>query len=451
MKHITALTLLVGNLTKFLANNWDSSPHVFQHTDLETLERITSLLTPDQVYTKIKEDLGVCNSIELVKEDRTVGGGPNHAGKFVVGSSFSTSSPSTCDFAAMDEALLSQTSSTILFPHADLHFNELSDLSCSVQGELGHVTGINVYLSPPNSHGFLLHRDGHDLLVVQTWGKKIWTICEPIHIHDRFNVEGKHFGEGWEPSEKEYNCYNRLLEPGNVLYLPRGTLHRPSTTEIEGSLHLSIGIDVRGFRWVDVIVAHLREDNLITKLSKEALTASGSKKEAISMKRIAFNHPVSGEWMWHTLVGAFAATTPTLKNDLGMLTRAAFPMHMLALWGENETLMYDANGKGKYVEMINLMVEACPVMMESVVLQFHATLGDTPGTVTAKKEAQHVASKCGSIIKEAFPPTSFKFLAQNLMFGAQRLWERRCILKDLKMTPISSNEANKVTAHQEEL
>ena len=273
MAMLTALALLVGNATDFFANNWDSSPQLFHNTDLARIERITSLLTPEDVYQSLDDNIEVCNSIELVREDRTVGGGPDHPGKFVVegASSSSPTSSATCDFNQFDEALLARSKATILLPHAHKHFDELNNLACGVQSELGHVTGINVYLSPPNSHGFLLHKDGHDLIIVQTFGRKIWTICVPINIFQRFSVEGKHYGEGWVPSEKEYNCYNNVLAPGDVLYLPRGTLHRPSTMETEGSMHLSIGIDVRGFRWVDVIVAHLREPILLNKLSVEAL------------------------------------------------------------------------------------------------------------------------------------------------------------------------------------
>ena len=461
MLSITALTLLVGNATDFMANNWDSSPQLFHNTDLARIERITSLLTPDELYQSLEDNTEVCNTIEMVREDRTVGGGPDHPGKFVVegdssssptsggpdhpgkfvvegDSSSSPTSSAICDFKQFDEALLAQSKATILLPQAHKHFDELNNLACGVQSELGHVTGINVYLSPPNSHGFLLHKDGHDLIIVQTFGRKIWTICIPINIFQRFSVEGKHYGEGWVPSEKEYNCYNNVLTPGDVLYLPRGTLHRPSTTETEGSMHLSIGIDVRGFRWVDVIVAHLREPILLNKLSVEALgeiEKDGTEdalatKPPIAMLQSAFDHPVSGDWEWHTLFGAMAGMIPSISDDLGMLTRSAFPMHLL----EGERIfepVYDIHAKGKYMQMIDLMSQACPEMMESVVNQFHLTLGESTGSVTATNEAAFVAEKCASVLKEAFPPSSFRFLAQNMMFGAQRLYERKCVLKNL--------------------
>ena len=450
MKHLTALTLLVGDKAHFLANRWDQSPQKFNTP--ANLETIASLLTPNQIYSALSNNPQVCSSIELVREDRTVGGGNEYPGQFITDSNPPTnaphSNPPTCDFNNLDAELLSQTKSLLLLPHATQYFDALSDLACGLQGELGHVVGVNVYLSPPSSSGFLLHKDGHDLLVVQTYGTKTWKLCEPKNPFDTFSVEGKHFGEGWEPDANKYNCYEETLLPGDVLYLPRGTLHQPTTTKNIGSLHLSIGIDVRGFRWIDLVVAHLRETVLLHKLSNAALadaatatataTATNTQpqeKKTIDMLTTAFSHPVSGEWKWYTLISAFAGILPTLSTELGMLTRSAFPMHLLEQWGTNETSMYGSEGKGKYIRMIDLMVKACPAMMHSVVFQFHSTLGDPPGSIVATKEAQIVADRCGAVIREAFSPTVFRFLAQNMMFGAQRLWERSCVLKTSGMMP----------------
>ena len=104
-----------------------------------------------------------------------------------------------------------------------------------------------------------------------------------------------------------------------------------------------------------------------------ALEDALGKKKSIAMLQSAFDHPVSGDWEWHTLFGAMAGMIPSISDDLGMLTRSAFPMHLLE--GEKifETV-HDIHAKGKYTQMIDLMSQACPEMMESVVVQFHLSL-----------------------------------------------------------------------------
>ena len=254
-----------------------------------------------------------------------------------------------CDFKHMNQATLERGNFTILLPHADQIFPSINSLACSIQGELGHVAGVNVYLSPSNSQGFLMHKDGHDLLVVQTYGSKKWEVCVPKNNKNMLSVQGKHYFEEWIPAVEEYECNVYMLTTGDVLYLPRGTLHRPETTKDMGSMHLSIGLDVRGFRWVDIVVAHLRESVLLERLSTRIEEekrrhekgesgeegeegGEGGEERKIQMMDIAFVHPVSGEWEWHTLFGAMTRMLPEMDSELGMLTRRALPMHLLQGW-----------------------------------------------------------------------------------------------------------------------
>ena len=77
---------------------------------------------------------------------------------------------------------------------------------------------------------------------------KKWEVCVPKNNKNILSIQGQHYFENWKPEEKEYDCQVYVLTTGDVLYLPRGTLHRPETTKEIGSMHLSIGLDVRGFR-----------------------------------------------------------------------------------------------------------------------------------------------------------------------------------------------------------
>jgi hypothetical protein len=106
--------------------------------------------------------------------------------------------------------------------------------------ELDQPVQINAYLSPPAAQGLDLHFDYHDVFVVQLEGTKRWRIWEP-NDRTRDPVGGRHaiarptFEELGEP------ILDLVLEPGDVLYLPRGHGHVAQTTD-RSSAHLTVGL-----------------------------------------------------------------------------------------------------------------------------------------------------------------------------------------------------------------
>ena len=68
---------------------------------------------------------------------------------------------------------------TLLLQSTETVVPSLNRLRCALEADLAASVGINVYWSPPNSVGFKLHHDGHDIIVVQTAGKKC-NICMTI-------------------------------------------------------------------------------------------------------------------------------------------------------------------------------------------------------------------------------------------------------------------------------
>ncbi|MHA6763645.1 JmjC domain-containing protein [Streptacidiphilus sp. PAMC 29251] len=75
----------------------------------------------------------------------------------------------------------------------------------------------NLYASLHGAPGFGVHRDSHDVFVVQGRGRKHWTV-----------------GEGADAAQVAMN-------PGDVLYLPEGTPHDVAT-DVRGSLHITFAI-----------------------------------------------------------------------------------------------------------------------------------------------------------------------------------------------------------------
>lgn len=107
-----------------------------------------------------------------------------------------------------------------------------------LQETLTHPVQANAYITPPGSRGLDVHHDTHDVLALQSEGRKHWVVHEPAvplplprHRWD---------SDRHAPGER---VIDTDLTPGDTLYLPRGTPHAAETTDTY-SVHLTIGIRV---------------------------------------------------------------------------------------------------------------------------------------------------------------------------------------------------------------
>ncbi|WP_165067775.1 cupin domain-containing protein [Marisediminicola senii] len=117
----------------------------------------------------------------------------------------------------------------------------LADFTRQLVADVGHPSQVNAYVTPASSRGFDPHYDVHDVFVLQVHGEKHWTIHEPVHpdpLRDqpwtdhRADVAARAAGAP---------AIDATLQPGDVLYLPRGWLH--SASALGGtSIHLTIGV-----------------------------------------------------------------------------------------------------------------------------------------------------------------------------------------------------------------
>lgn len=104
----------------------------------------------------------------------------------------------------------------------------------------GKVQG-NLYLSSRRRQGFAAHFDTHDVFAVHVEGTKTWFVYEgraedPI-AHPRFKTLGR---EHHEKAKGEL-LMEVHMEPGDLLYLPRGQYHDALADE-GGAVHIAFGI-----------------------------------------------------------------------------------------------------------------------------------------------------------------------------------------------------------------
>ncbi|MYZ10214.1 cupin [Streptomyces sp. SID2999] len=119
----------------------------------------------------------------------------------------------------------------------------VGELCAALGAELGHPVQANAYITPPQNQGFDDHYDVHDVFVIQIQGSKRWLVHEPVH-HDPLRDQPWTEHRAAVAEAAQGPAYiDTVLEPGDVLYLPRGWLHA-ARAKGEVSVHLTLGVHV---------------------------------------------------------------------------------------------------------------------------------------------------------------------------------------------------------------
>lgn len=109
--------------------------------------------------------------------------------------------------------------------------------------DLGHPVQVNAYVTPPTSRGFSDHYDVHDVFVLQVEGEKRWSVHAPVHESPLRDQPWTDHRAAVERAAGAEPTIDTVLRPGDVLYLPRGTLH--AATALGGiSTHLTVGVHI---------------------------------------------------------------------------------------------------------------------------------------------------------------------------------------------------------------
>ena len=110
-------------------------------------------------------------------------------------------------------------------------------LCSTLQDHFGSMVGANVYLTPPGTQGFAPHWDDVEVFMCQLEGSKHWRLYGPREEGERlprFSSPNLSQDEVGEP------ILETVLHPGDMLYLPRGTIHQGNCLPEEHSLHITI-------------------------------------------------------------------------------------------------------------------------------------------------------------------------------------------------------------------
>jgi ribosomal protein L16 Arg81 hydroxylase len=111
----------------------------------------------------------------------------------------------------------------------------IGTLADAIERRIGHKVGVNCYITFGTTSAFKPHYDTHDVLAVQVQGAKRWRgygipIAYPLKgLSPRVDIA------------LDNPVWEELIEPGDVLYVPRGEAH-DAVSEVKPSVHLTFGI-----------------------------------------------------------------------------------------------------------------------------------------------------------------------------------------------------------------
>lgn len=101
--------------------------------------------------------------------------------------------------------------------------------------------GANIYCSFEGVQAFGTHFDNHDVIVIQTGGTKVWNLYESRADNPIENFPDDAETRRWFERTRGSLMQKVTMQPGDVLYLPRGWYHDALATD-GPSLHVTFAI-----------------------------------------------------------------------------------------------------------------------------------------------------------------------------------------------------------------
>ena len=137
--------------------------------------------------------------------------------------------------------------STVILSGLETSWPPLHQFCRALEGDLNHRVGVAVYLTPSQTKGVKPHYDTQEGFLVQIDGAKRWKVYEPVYEFPP--VEGSYTST--EREQLSAPILDVVLNPGDVLYIPRGYPHEGISCDDTPSLHITLEVHVR--TWLDFL------------------------------------------------------------------------------------------------------------------------------------------------------------------------------------------------------
>lgn len=94
-------------------------------------------------------------------------------------------------------------------------------------------------MTPPNSQGFAPHYDDIEAFILQIEGKKRWKLYKPRNENEYLP---RYSSGNFTQSEIGTPILDTVVNAGDLLYFPRGTIHQGETIDDTHSLHITLSV-----------------------------------------------------------------------------------------------------------------------------------------------------------------------------------------------------------------
>jgi ribosomal protein L16 Arg81 hydroxylase len=220
---------------EFLDHHWDDAPLVIQGRGPAIYEGLLSL---EDIDTLIHQTSPTHPAFRLVKEGEEL---PLDA-YTVSNVPWGTGAVSGFMNRESTRALMAEGCTFVMETCQRLH-PSIGQLSRQFEQHFHCPSPVNLYVTPPSARGFQPHFDVQNVFVLQVHGTKRWQVFEP-HIHRPLPSQA--VNGSVKPGALLHDI---TLEPGDLLYIPRGFVHVAHTTD-RLSAHLSVSLMPN--TWADV-------------------------------------------------------------------------------------------------------------------------------------------------------------------------------------------------------
>lgn len=106
-----------------------------------------------------------------------------------------------------------------------------------LDNEFGMFTGSNMYYTPANSQSFAPHYDDVDVFIIQCEGSKRWRLYAPMNQSQILDYKSS---DNFTQNDIGECILDVVLEEGDFLYAPRGTIHQCNAMHNQHSLHITL-------------------------------------------------------------------------------------------------------------------------------------------------------------------------------------------------------------------
>ena len=208
-------------------------------------------------------------------------------------------------------------SKTIFVHGLEQRWHPLAEFCRGLEGTLGHPVNAAIFLTPKGSQGVEAHFDSVDTFILQIEGSKHWRLYEPrvqLPLKELYEVIPE--DELPEPVEEVH------LKPGDLMYLPRGYIHRTFTSDTS-SLHVTVAVAV--LRWADLLGAALaRLSSRDVRFRQAVPVGSLARGEATSAMKGQFDQLAQELARSLRAEEAFDALSDKFINDMLVLPEGHF-------------------------------------------------------------------------------------------------------------------------------